>query len=479
MVFLIIVVIIALIACSLYALVKYKNRRPQPDYYEVYKKQDTAPAGKVGIFVSGLIMTTDMNAEFFYNITNKIFNTIVPWPFKLLASLDKGVALLDPVRFHEHHDFTPTCLEDPFGNDRDYDGVPYVEKHKQGLVKWVPPSKFIYLDHGYFLYTGRKGGMPSTCGKVINKARIWYYGKGSKQKKLPHWEETFKILNGAFAKLKEKYRDIECRGSSSLLHYETQKKMNELLDAGCETIVLSSPLGIYSHFEEFDSGFRHAFEYIHEWEHAHPGKKIKVIMAPPMCHFKPLRDAFLAMLKDRLDTLPKSASVFVAVTVHGMPWEKFFYEAWLELAPPFRDKLFEEVQALVQQYQFSRTKVITCQDEFADPIWDPKKKYLSTNQAYWNAINEGFDYAIGLPIEFYAENSDTLFHHALKNYQGFDQYDTYETLDYPDWSVPYVRTMKQGKTTVIYNGVPVGKYQKYVIEAMYQSLDAIVSQRKK
>jgi len=47
-------------------------------------------------------------------------------------------------------------------------------------------------------------------------------------------------------------------------------------------------------------------------------------------------------------------------------------------------------------------------------------------------------------------------HHAMKNYQNF----------------------VQGKTHIIYNDVPVEKYQKYVIEALYQSLDSILSRRK-
>jgi protoheme ferro-lyase len=478
MVFILILVILVLIAGGFYGLFKYKNKRQQPDYYEVYKTQDTVPTGKVGVFVTGLIMTTKLNEAFFYNITKKIFNNIVPWPFRLFATMDNGVALLDPVRYHEHNEFTPTKLEDPFGNDCDMDGEPYIEKYKQGLVKWMPPSNRIYLDHGFFLYKGRKGGIPSLCGKVINKARIWYYDKGILQQKLPHWEESFKVINGAFAKIKEKYKNVECRAATNLIYYDMKKSLHELLDAGCETIVLSALMPIYSHFEEFNSGFRHCFEYIHEWEHAHPGKKIKVIMAPPLGHFKPMRDAFLQMLKDRLDTLPQGADVTVAVTVHGMPWDAFPWEAWLELAPPYRDKIFEEVKALVKTYKFGRTNMVICQDEFADPIWDPNKKYLATNQVYWNAINDGYDYAVGLPLEFLAENSDTLFHHALKNYHGFTDYDVYQPIDYPDWSIPYAREMKQGKTTVIYNGVPVGKYQPYVVDALYQSLDAIIAQKK-
>ena len=57
-------------------------------------------------------------------------------------------------------------------------------------------------------------------------------------------------------------------------------------------------------------------------------------------------------------------------------------------------------------------------------------------------------------------------------------YDVYEELDYPDWSVPYVKEMKQGKTHIIYNGVPVGKYQHNVVEALFQSIDEILSKKK-
>jgi hypothetical protein len=472
-----VVIVLIIIVGAGYGVFTYKNQPPKPDYYEIYKTQDTVPVGKVGVFATTLITPTLLSKTFFYNVTFKVFNTIVPWPFRVFVQKDNGVALLDPVRFHEHEEFTPSRLEDPFGNDRDMDGTPYIEKYRQGKVKWVPPSNMIYLDHGYFLYPGRPGGMPSIAGKIINKARLWYYGHGLTNKKLPHWEQTFQVIDGARNKVQQKYPDVLWESESNIFYYDMKEKLFKLLDAGCDTIVLTSPLVLYSHFEDFNSGFRHSFEYIEEWEHAHPGKKIKVIMAPPMGHFQPMRQAFLAMLKDRLDTLPKNASVTVAVTVHGMPWDKFKWEAWLKFAPAYRDKLTEEVKQMVASYKFPKTNVVNCQDEFADPIWDPKEKYLSTNRAYWAAIKEGYDYAIGLPIEFISENSDTMFHHALKNYRGFDKFDLYETIDYTDWSKPYVREFVQGKTHVIYNGVPLGKYQPYVIDALYQSLDTILSKR--
>jgi len=79
---------------------KKKNEQPKPDYYQVYKSQDMVPEGKVGVFVTGLIMPETMDASAFYNITIKIFNSIIPWPFRLFSKIDKGVALLDPVKYH-------------------------------------------------------------------------------------------------------------------------------------------------------------------------------------------------------------------------------------------------------------------------------------------------------------------------------------------------------------------------------------------
>jgi protoheme ferro-lyase len=292
-------------------------------------------------------------------------------------------------------------------------------------------------------------------------ARLYYYGKATVQSKCPHWKGSFQMIDAGLDRLKQQYPDVEFRVESSLYHYNMRKKLHELLDAGCETIVIAAPMAVYSHFEEFNSSFRHSFEYIEEWEKEHPGKKIKVILAPQMGDFQPLRQAFLEMLKDRLDTIPAGSDVTVAVTVHGMPWDRFKWEAWLQLAPPYRDKLFEECKEIVKNYKFGRTNVVICQDEFSDPIWDPKKKYLSTNRAYWAAINDGYDYAIGLPIEFFAENTDT--------------YDVEEPIDYPDWSIPYTREMVQGKTRIIYNGVPIGKYQKHVSEAFCQTIDSVLS----
>ena len=461
-----------------FGMYTYENRRLSPDYFELYKIQNPVPEGKTGVFVVGLIVPETMDPVFYYNIQNKITNNIIPWPFRIFAQQDKGIALFDPERYIEFTEFTPKRLVNAEGSDRDIDGEPYIEKYKRGEVVWQPPSKRMHKDIGYFIYTKRKGGMPTTAGKILGKARLWYYDKGIVQKKSPHWRATFDTINKAMAQVEKNYPGVMWRAECSLYYYEMKKKLYELLDAGCTTIVLAAPMAIYSHFEEFDSAFRHSSEYIEEWEKEHPGKKIKIIMTPPLGNFKALRDAYLAMLRDRLDTLPKNSSVAVAVTVHGMPWDMRPWEAWIALAPAYRNPLLEETQKLLGGYGFSKITVMSCQDEFADEITDPKDKYLSTSEAYWKAIHEGYDYVIGLPIEFFAENTDTLFYHAIKNYEGFDGYNVYEPVNYPDWSVPYTREFKQGKTHVIYNGVPVGKYQHFVVDALYEAVDSVLSRAK-
>ncbi|MBL8645083.1 MAG: hypothetical protein JNK21_14205, partial [Rhodospirillaceae bacterium] len=47
--------------------------------------------------------------------------------------------------------------------------------------------------------------------------------------------------------------------------------------------------------------------------------------------------------------------------------------------------------------------------------------------------------------------------------------------DYSDWSVPYTRSFKIEKTEVIYNGLPVGKYNAPIIEAYAQAIDTVLS----
>lgn len=78
---------------------------------------------------------------------------------------------------------------------------------------------------------------------------------------------------------------------------------------------------------------------------------------------------------------------------------------------------------------------------------------------------------INIPIEFFAENTDTLFSHAMFNFEDIPGFDRYQQVDYPDWSVPYTREYVVDGTHLIYNGVPVGAYNQPIIAAFVQALD--------
>ncbi len=473
------VVIVLVAAGGAYGTFKYKNSTPpqlrEPNYFTYYQKQDLVPTGKVAIFVSGLFMPENLRIADFHNLALKP-TQYIPWPFRARAFEDRGVLLLDTEKFYEFKAFEPTHLVDWMGSDIDVDGVSYTEKFHRGQVRWVPPNPTMHFDHGYFMYTGRKGGMPSQAQKLITKARVYYYGKnkGFADGRVPHEAGEWAIVKGAMENLKAKYGDVPFAFVTAEDEGRAEHEMYKLLDGGADTIILAMPGAIYSHHEEFNGSIRHAMEYIEEWRHKHNNKPIKVIVQKQLAEFPVVRQAHLQLLKDRLDTLPEGAKVKVVVSVHGMAWDSVPEEAWIKLAPAYVDPMMADVKAMLANYKFSKVETVQAQDHFADHFSDPKQKYLSTNRAYWEGIKAGYDYIVNMPIEFFAENTDTMFSHAMFNFEGFPGYTIYEPVDYPDWTVPYTRTFKVENSTVIYNGLPVGKYNAPLIQAFTESLTSIL-----
>ena len=457
----------------------YMNRIPpqlkEPNYYTYYKNQNMKIEGRVGIFISHLIMPEDMAPNDFHNLAMKT-KQYIPWPFKLLFDDDNGVLLLDEEKFYEFEEFVPTKLIDAHGNDTDIDGIPYIVKYEKGLVSWVPPSESLYLTHGYFLLHERKMGMPTVSTKLINKANLYYYsGKGIAGGKIPHESGNYEIASKTIEKIHQKYGLIPWRWVTAEDFGLARAKMRSLLDEGVDTVILAPPRPTYSHHEEFNGSFKHAFEYIHEWEEEN-SKDIKVILLPQLSEFPVIRQAYLEMLKDRLDTFSENSSVKLVVSVHGMAWDLVPNEAWIELSPMYTEPMMKDVVKLAKNYNFGRVEVVKSQDHFADPYYNPDGKYLSTNRAFLEGIEDDFDYVVNLPIEFFVENTDTMFSHAMFNFEGFEDFDRYETINYTDWSIPYTKEFLVDGTHVIYNGLPVGKYNQPIIEAFYQALDSLLSQ---
>lgn len=477
-------VLIVVVGGGGYGTFTYMNRTPpqlvEPNYFRIYKEQLASeeamtPEGNVAIFMSGLIMPEDFRVPDFHNLALKS-SQYIPWPIRNRAMADPGVILLDTERFYEFEEFVPTNLVDAYGSSMDVDGTPWVEKYHNGELIWVDPSPTQHFDHGYFLYTARKGGMPGPSQKLVNKARVYYYGKGKgfMNGKVPHEAGNWAIVEATMEKITAKYGDVPYRWVTAEDFHLARKAMFELLDCGADTIIFASPRPVYSHHEEFNGSIKHAMHYIHEWEESND-KHIKTIMTQNLANFPIVHETYAIMLRDRLDQLPRGSDVKVVASVHGMAWDLVPNEAWIELSPDYIDPIMEKLNSVVAEYDFGRTQVVQSQDHFADPHNNPNGTYLSTNKAFWNGIEDGYDYVINLPIEFFAENTDTMFSHAMYNYEGFPGFNIYDPVDYSDWTVPYTKTFDVEGTKVIYNGLPVGKYNKPIVEAYFQAMDAILA----
>ena len=465
--------VIAIVVISGYGLFKYMNQPPE-DLYAYYMSQDLTPEGKTGVFMIGLSTTEEFDQTWWYNIYQHVAHARIPWPATKAALADNGVALMDPDNFYATEEFEPTKLVDRFGSERDMDAVPYIEKYRQGLVKWVPPRASVHLDTGDWLYTGRQDGIPTQAGKRINVAKYRYYGHGIKQKKIPAYYQSNRIKESAFAKLEEKYPDVPYYWADTMDPYQWHKKIYDLLDRGVETLILISPMTMYSDYEDFHNGFLHSVEIVREWE-AENGRDIKIIIAPPMGYQKAMREGYQLILKDKLDTLPAGANVKHIWSIHGMPWRAMPNESWLKMAPSYRDKMVAEAEAILESYDFGRTEVVVSQDHFADHYWDPDGDSLSTNKAFLDGVEDGYDYVLNVPIEFYNENTDTLFYHAMVNYENFPGYSIYDVIDYPDWDAPYTQHYVIDGVDIHYLGIPTGdRYRPYVAQALFDSMSSVL-----
>jgi protoheme ferro-lyase len=319
--------------------------------------------------------------------------------------------------------------------------------------------------------------MPSAL-KLAVKAKNYYYapGKGFSDGRVPHEAGNRHIVFSAMEKLEAKHGDIPWAWVTADNFTMARQAMFDLLDEGIDTVILAAPRPVYSHHEEFNGSIKHAMHYIHEWQEENDHKEIKMIISPELSFFDPMFEVHPAIIRDNLKDIPEGSSVKLVLSVHGMPWEKVPHEGWIKLAPRFVDRAMEEATRVMADYDFSRVEIVQSQDHFADPHNNPNGTYLSTNMAFWDGVRDKFDYILHVPIEFFAENTDTMFYHDMANFEFFDEYDVYETVEYTDWSKPYRKKVVQDGTTVIYGGVAAGPFADPIIEAFFQSLDSIVSQ---
>lgn len=430
-------------------------------YETLFKTQDTRPVGKVGVIFGEAGMPEDYEFEPYRNYMHHVFQYTVPGFVFNMIMADKGVGLIDPENPVAREAFKPKQLIDAQGSFTNKAGKPYAECE----VTWKKPGQEKnHWDHGYFLYTGEgPSGDPDICEKVGAKVVGWYYGHLIPEKKVAWRYQCRKVVEEAAAALGQKYPGMEFRQAAYTVPEQMEKAVEELIATGCQTIIyqcISNP--VYTDFEEYG----YALPMILHAAHG----RAKVICADQLGNQSHLREAYFRMLRDRLASLPKEASVFVILSKHGHPFKK---ETQDIRGKEYREPLEAGIRQIMQE-RGGRWDLIWSNDEYADEFWDPKNTKLETYTAYRMAIEGGYDYALEFPTEFLAENTDLMIFHAMKKFNAFESYDRNDPVPYPDWDQPLVRTFREGKTTGIYNGTPVGPYRDCVTEAVVGSISDVM-----
>ena len=433
--------------------------------YEVFfKSQDIRSVGKTGIILADIGMPEDFDPLFYTKFMDHVFDYSLPAFLRPLVLMDRGIALIDPSNPLAREPFKPDHLIDMYGSSANREGRPYTECK----VTWQGPGmKRNPSDHGYFIYKGDgKTGIPEVCQKTAAKVVGWYYGNLLPEKKVAWAYQCRKIFEDASEALLEKFPDLVIRHARYMVKDTILKAVEELRTEGCKTIVYhnySSP--VYSDFEDYS--------YAMPLVHMAGNSSSKVIFADQPGNHPSMRQAYVMMALDHLANLPAEASVMLILSKHGHPFKK---ETQDRRAHLFRHPLEKEMRDIMKERK-GRWAIAWSQDEYADEYWDPEDKKLSTYSAYRKAITGGFDYALEIPTDFIAENTDLMFFHALKKFKAFSEYDIFAPVPYPDWDKPLVRTFREGKTTGIYAGCPVGVYRQYVVKAVVNSISEVLEKR--
>jgi len=433
----------------------------QYGYVTFFRQQDKRTVGKPGIILADLGMPETYDPEFYTKFMGHVFAYSLPLFLKKLILADRGIALIDPSNPIAREPFSPSQLIDMCGSFLNKEGIPYINCK----VKWCPPGmKRNPSDHGYFLYTADgKGGAPEVCQKTAAKVAGWYYGHLIPEKKVA-WEHQCRcIYNETVEVLRSEFPGAEfCHARYTYIE-SVEQAVEELLGKGCETIIYQCFCNpVYSDFEDY----AHALPMVHRLVN----KRAKVICADQPGSHPAMREAYVQIVRDRLMQLPDNSSVLLILSKHGHPFKKDTQDI---RGSEYRVPLEAEMKRALEEWG-GRWNLVWSQDEYADEYWDPRNRKVSTYSAYRKAIDEGYDYAIEVPTDFIAENTDLMILHALKKFTAFKVYDPFAPIPYTNWEEPLVRTFQEGKTTGIYTGCPVGKYRHHVVEAVSASVSEIL-----
>ena len=433
-------------------------------YETLFRGQDRMVLGKPGIILAELGMPEEYKAEFYTTFMDHVFVYSLPRFLHHFVMKDRGIALIDPSNPLAREPFVPRQLIDMKGSFTNRDGRPYAECE----VTWRPPGmKKNPADHGYFLYTGDgRGGAPDICQKTGAKIIGWYYGHLLPEKRVAWESQCRRVYEEAVAVLGKQYPNAEFRPARYTFSDSLRQAVEELLAAGCQTIIYQCFCNpVYSDFEDY----AHAIPMVHRIVEG----RAKIVWADQPGNQPSMREAYVQILRDQLPELPDNSRVLLILSKHGHPFRS---ETLDKRGPEYREPLEASMRQALREWG-GQWDLVWSDDEYADAYWDKGKRKFSTYAAYRRAIEEGYDFAIEIPTDFIAENTDLMVLHAMKKFNAFSEYDPFAPISYPDWEKPLRRVFREGRTTGIYTGCPVGDYRKHVVQAIVESISETLDNR--
>jgi hypothetical protein len=447
------------LACGLLgATFWWMNRDTSWDGNGALAKPGELAPGRTGVILVGTVQPSRFKQSYWTSVTDRLVATVIPWPVNLFAKADKGVVLTDPGHAYAPHAFVPDVLFDVEGKAFDLDGTAWMDRYKAGQIIWVPPSATKAKDSGYFLYAGRKQGMPTLTAKISAKARYLYYGQLN-QNYLPQADQTNALAVRALQEMEVRHPNLVGSVFVGDLDQAARKRaVGQMLDAGVESVVLGSTQPIYSDFEDMRGSFSEVRELIESWRTRHGNKPVRIVVAPWMAQVA----SFDALWLDHFSTVTPEASTAgqgatAIIALHGLPLALGNRDSWSKRWPIVTERLKPKLAALLRAKGYARVKIEVGAEMFADPLSDPDDEIDSVNELLGMARRRGDAVATILPIEFLAESSDSLFAHAAVIWDKIPGVKDYAPPPRDqDWSKPYVRRVAVGKTTFIYAGAPGG-----------------------
>ena len=440
------------------AILWWMNKPSYWDANQALATPATKLEGRVGVAVVVLAMPEHYDPVFFENFVDKIFTGPIPWPINVFAGADAGTALIDPTNPKMPTAFKPIILADIWGRTNDVDGVPWIEKYRLGQIRFVAPTGAVAHDHGFFLFPNRKGGMRTVTAKLLLKARYIMYA-ALPNGYLPHYSQTIAMAEGTLSDLRTRHKIVSGAVVDAFDPWKMETSVRSILDAGVDTLVLSSVQPIYSDFEEMKGSFSKVHKVVVAWEKEHPSKSVKIVVAPYLA----TTDSFDAIWVKQLNQtapvarVPGQSRARVIIGLHGLPTSLVNSDSWTPRAKAVFDRLAPKLEAAMLAKGYRKVEVVYASEGFSDLPEDKNNQLVSVAEEFHRAVNDHYDLVISLPIEFLAENTDMLFTHAAIMFDGLPGYQSYQGPPTDvDWSKPYVRRFKKGNTDVLYAGAPGG-----------------------